>query len=78
MPAAWYIGIPDRLVLLPEGIVYFIELKRSKKKASKLQAEWIKRLRSLGFRAGVVAGSHAVTTFIDRHVASQCERGKRK
>jgi hypothetical protein len=55
-------------VLLPSGIVFFIELKRFKKKASKPQKQWIKRLRKLGFKAGIIAGSQAVTRFINAYV----------
>lgn len=68
LPSGWYKGIPDRLVLLRRGDMFFIELKRSKKKASKYQKRWIKRLRALGFKAGVVAGSEAVSKFIQEHI----------
>lgn len=68
LPAAWYKGIPDRMVLLPGSKVLFIELKRSKKKANKLQKRWILNLRRLGFKAGVVAGSEAVSIFIEKHI----------
>jgi hypothetical protein len=58
------------MVLLPQGKVFFIELKRSGKKASKHQKKWIKKLRTLGFEAGVVAGSEAVSEFIKRYVCN--------
>lgn len=47
-------GIPDRLVLLPGGIVAFIELKRPVGGAFEpLQERWHGKLRQLGFRVYV-------------------------
>lgn len=43
-------GEPDRIVMLPGGKVFFVELKRPKGKLSKLQIEKHKRLRVLGFK----------------------------
>ncbi|MBR5878473.1 MAG: VRR-NUC domain-containing protein [Akkermansia sp.] len=43
-------GIPDRLILLPDGRTMFVELKRPEGgKISKLQLWWARRLQSLGF-----------------------------
>lgn len=49
-----YAGIPDRLVLLPGGIVAFFELKRPKGgRFEPLQERWHAKLRQLGFRVYV-------------------------
>lgn len=43
-------GVPDRIILLPGGVVMFVELKRPKgSKASPMQVWWARRLRGLGF-----------------------------
>lgn len=43
-------GVPDRILLLPGGRVFFVELKRPKgSKTSSLQTWWKRRLESLGF-----------------------------
>lgn len=43
-------GVPDRIVLLPGGRVYFVELKRPKGGTiSRLQLWWADKLRALGF-----------------------------
>lgn len=50
LPAIWYAGIPDRLVLLPDARVLFVELKRPVGGVfEKLQPLWIRKLRKLGF-----------------------------
>ncbi len=43
-------GVPDRILLLPGGKIYFVELKRPKgSKVSALQTWWRRKLESLGF-----------------------------
>jgi len=43
-------GVPDRIVLMPGGRVYFVELKRPKGGvASPMQLWWADKLRALGF-----------------------------
>lgn len=47
-------GVPDRLVLLPNGKIAFIELKAPGKKARPLQVRRMKQLKQLGFACYVV------------------------
>lgn len=47
-------GIPDRIVLMPGGRCYFVELKTTGKKPTKLQEKAISDLKGLGFDARVI------------------------
>ena len=47
-------GVPDRIVLLPEGKLGFVEVKAKGKKPRPLQVRRIKQLRSLGFKVFVL------------------------
>lgn len=47
-------GLPDRLVLLPGGIIFFVEVKSTGKKPTTIQLLIHERLRRLGFRVEVV------------------------
>lgn len=47
-------GMPDRLVLLPDGHIAFVELKAPGKKPRPLQLARHRLLRSLGFRVYVI------------------------
>lgn len=47
-------GLPDRLCLLPEGRIFFAEIKTTKKDATLIQKVIHRKLRKLGFRVEVV------------------------
>ena len=47
-------GVPDRLILLPQGRIAFAELKAPGKKPRPLQLHRHAQLRSLGFRVYVI------------------------
>lgn len=49
-----FAGMPDRLVLLPDGVCAFVELKAPGKKPRPLQVARHKMLRSLGYRVYVI------------------------
>ena len=47
-------GIPDRLCLVPLGILFFVELKSKGQKPRKLQLYWHRVLTNLGFDVYVI------------------------
>ena len=49
-----YAGMPDRLVLLPDGVIAFAELKAPGRKPRPLQEARHRLLRRLGFRVYVI------------------------
>ena len=51
-----FAGMPDRSVLLPDGVCAFVELKAPGKKPRPLQVARHKMLRSLGYRVYVIDG----------------------
>ena len=58
-------GIPDRLVLLPGGVVYFVELKRqSGGRLSEIQKVQISRLRAMGYDVVVLRGTDEVAEWL--------------
>lgn len=48
-------NVPDRLILLPGGSAFFVELKAPGKKATPAQKREHKKLKKLGFTTHVVA-----------------------
>jgi len=57
-------GVPDRLVLLPEGRIAFVEAKAPNKKPRPLQLARHRMLRQLGFRVYVLDCKEDIAKFI--------------
>ena len=53
-------GVPDRLLLLPGGLVVFVELKKEGEKPRKLQEVQMRKIRELGFRVRVVDSEQGI------------------
>ena len=47
-------GLPDRLNILPGGLVHFVEVKSSGKKPTKMQQYVIGKLKELGLKVYIV------------------------
>lgn len=66
-----WLGVPDRIILLPGGRVLFAETKRPKGgKLSAMQKWWLRRLKLLGFWAGVVWTEENVKT-LEGHIREE-------
>jgi hypothetical protein len=61
----WYVGIPDRLVLLPGGRVIFVETKAPDGTPRKKQLWWREKLVKLGFTFAFLYTPTNVDIFID-------------
>lgn len=59
-------GIPDRMVLMPGGKVYFIEMKSGGETPSKIQLIIHTKLRKLGFEVYVIDSTEGINDFIRR------------
>lgn len=58
-------GVPDRLIVMPDNRIYFVELKRSGGKTSHLQNRQIGRLRDLGCSVSVIDSKEGVGKFLN-------------
>lgn len=69
LPAWWYPGIPDRLVLLSGGRVIFVELKRPVGgKFEPRQPLWLRKLKTLGFAVHVWHTKALIDNFFEELV----------
>ena len=60
-------GLPDRLCMLPEGKIFFAEIKTTKKKATKLQLLVHKKLEKLGFLVVVLDTSTQIKEILKEY-----------
>ena len=58
-------GMPDRLVLIPDGHIALVELKTPGKKPRPLQLSRHRLLRSLGFRVYVIDSVEQIGGMLD-------------
>lgn len=60
-----FTGVPDRLVLLPAGTIYFVELKAAKGVVLPRQRVVHGALRALGFSVKTVMSKEQLEEFLD-------------
>lgn len=58
-------GMPDRLVLMPEGKMAFVELKAPGKKPRPLQRVRIRQLEAMGYGVHVVDSAERIREVLD-------------
>lgn len=58
-------GVPDRIVFMPSGYVYFVEVKQAKGQLSAQQKMVHKKLRNLGADVYVLWSKTDVLAFVD-------------
>lgn len=57
-------GVPDREVILPGGLIYFVELKTDRGRTSPVQQAQIRALKKLGCEVRVLYGMSDVEDFL--------------
>jgi hypothetical protein len=64
--ASGFTGLPDRLILMPGGRIYFVELKNGNKGVlSPRQVVVHKVLLKLGFKVWVITNNEEINEFIE-------------
>lgn len=66
-------GVPDRIIVFPDGYVWFIEVKRdARAPLSKLQASFFAKMRAMSMRrCAVVRGKEGVDAWIKANAPSR-------
>lgn len=57
-------GVPDRIVLLPGGRIYFVELKAPGKEMRRIQKRIAEKIESLGFKVLTIDTPEKVDAYI--------------
>jgi len=64
------VSVPDRVVLFPGGVIFFVELKRLGKKLTPKQAVEHEKIKSLGFRVYTCDSKDALNTILDTELSN--------
>jgi len=64
-------GVPDRICILPLGIIYFVEVKTLSGKTTVRQERELDELKRLGCHTAVVYGTDGVNDLIKKMKASR-------
>ena len=59
------VGVPDRIVMLPDGKMGFVELKAPGKKPRPIQVRRIQQMRKMGFKVFVIDGVEQIGSVLD-------------
>lgn len=62
--AQYHRGLPDRIVLMPHGLTYFVELKSTGRRPTDLQRTTIAELAGLGFPVRVIDSTEGLDAFL--------------
>lgn len=60
-------GLPDRLLLFPGGRLFFVEMKTTGNKPTKLQLIIHRRLEALGCSVAVIDSTEGINEFFNKH-----------
>ena len=71
-------GVPDRIVLLPSGLVIFVELKTEVGRLTRLQRIQCERIKSLGQKVRVLHGLNEVADFFQEFGLTDAAERTRK
>jgi len=58
-------GVPDRIILMPNGRMAFVEVKAPGKKPRALQLRRIRQLEKIGYRVYVIDGAEQIGGVLD-------------
>ena len=69
------VGVPDRIVVLPQGRLGFVELKAPGEKPRKIQLRRMEQLRKLGFLVYVLDDKEKIGEILDDIQGTSLSRG---
>jgi len=64
-------GVSDRILILPDGKIWFVELKADGKEPTKLQRWQHERFRKLGCRVRTVRGMAEAQAFLEEVMTNE-------
>lgn len=59
-------GVPDRIILMPGGKIYFVEMKSSNGPVNPIQEYIFEKFEELGFKVHILNSENSVKKFLEK------------
>jgi len=66
-----YVGVPDRIVLFPNGKIFFVELKSPNGTVRPIQQFVFNKFAEFGFPVHVIYNSKMIDSFFDDYISEK-------
>ena len=67
-------GVPDRIILMPEGKIYFVEMKSPRGEINPIQEYVFEKFSRLGFKVHIINSDEAIKNFLQEIYNEQLQR----
>lgn len=62
-------GVPDRIILMPEGKIYFVEMKCETGRVRAIQKYIFEKFEKLGFKVHIINSDDAIKSFMEKIIS---------
>ena len=69
-------GVPDRIILMPGGKIYFVEMKSPRGEVNPIQEYVFEKFKNLGFEVNILNSDEKIKNFIQEIYNDQLQRRK--
>ncbi len=59
-------GVPDRIILMPKGKIYFVEMKSPRGEVNPIQEYIFEKFEKLGFKVHILNSENSVKKFLEK------------
>ena len=67
-------GVPDRIILMPGGKIYFVEMKSSNGPVNPIQEYVFEKFEELGFKVHILNSEQTIENFIQKIYHDQLQK----
>ena len=67
-------GVPDRIILMPEGKIYFVEMKSRRGEINPIQEYVFEKFKNLGFEVRILNSEEKIKNFLQEIYNDQLQR----
>lgn len=62
-------GVPDRIILMPQGKIYFVEMKSPRGEVNPIQKYVFEKFEELGFKVHILNSDDAIKNFLEKIIS---------